>query len=156
MSDQDRRSPADDEWRDIHLDDIISGVSSFIALVSGVVEAVGSAVNQPRPDQPAVPLRPSSPARLGAGAAIAGVRDPVVELFDEGEEIVLTVEWPYVDEGQIQIDLHGDVLSLTIGGAWPYSTDLLLPGVFDAASLRQRHRNGITEVRVLRQREDQR
>jgi HSP20 family molecular chaperone IbpA len=117
MPDRREPSPNDDGWRDIHLDDIVKGVSTFITLVSGVVETVGSTVNQSRrdPSRPLTQPAPSVPARLGAGSLLAGMRDPIVDLFDEGAHIVLVVEWPYVDEAPIQIDLQDDVLSLIIG-----------------------------------------
>jgi HSP20 family molecular chaperone IbpA len=152
MSDRREHTPNDDGWRDIHLDDILKGVSTFITLVSGVVETVGSAVNQSRrdPSRPLAPAAPSAPTRLGAGSLVAGTRDPIVDLFDEGAEIVLVVEWPYVDQAPIQIDLQDDVLSLTIGGDRPYRTDVLLPGMVDATTLERACRNGITEVRLRR------
>jgi HSP20 family molecular chaperone IbpA len=150
MPEPDRRPPDEQEWRDIHLDDIIRGVGSFISLVSSVVESVETAVGTGRSHELRAPATQTAPARIGAGAALAGVRDPLVDLFDEGDEIVVVVEWPYVDEGQLQVEVQDDVLSLTIGGEWPYSTDLLLPGSVEAASMRQIYRNGLTEVRLRR------
>jgi HSP20 family molecular chaperone IbpA len=152
MSDRRELPPNDDGWRDIHLEDILKGVGTFITLVSDVVETVGSAVNQSRrdPSRPLAQAASSAPARLGAGSLLAGMRDPIVDLFDEGAEIVLVVEWPYVDQAPIQIDVEDDVLSLTIGGDRPYTTDILLPGVVDAATLERTCRNGITEVRFRR------
>ena len=152
MSDRRDRTPNDDGWRDIHLDDILKGVSTFITLVSGVVETVGSSVNQSRrdPSRPLAPPTASAPARLGAGSHVAGMRDPIVDLFEEGAQIVLVVEWPYVDEAPIQIDLQDDVLSLMIDGDRPYTTEILLPGMVDATIVERMCRNGITEVRLQR------
>jgi len=152
MSDHMEQAPNDDGWRDIHLDDIVRGVSSFIAMVSDVVETVSSSVNQSRrdPSRPLASTAPSAPARLGAGSLVAGTRDPIVDLFDEGAQIVLIIEWPYVDEAPIQIDLHDDVLSLNIGGERPYATEILLPGLVNASTLERACRNGITEVRLQR------
>jgi HSP20 family molecular chaperone IbpA len=149
MSDRSERTP-DDGWRDIHLDDILKGVSTFIALVSDVVETV--TVNQSRrdPSRPLAQATPSAPTRLGAGALAAGVRDPIVELFDEGAQIVVVIEWPYVDEAPIEIDLQDDVLSVSIGGEPAYTTEILLPGMVNAATLERSYRNGMTEVRLQR------
>ena len=143
MSDHMERTPNDDGWRDIHLDDIVEGISTFIAMVSDVVETVSSSVNQPRRD-------PSMSARPGAGSLVAGTRDPIVDLFDEGAQIVLIIEWPYVDEAPIQIDLQDDVLSLNIGGEPPYATEILLPGLVNTSTVERTCRNGITEVRLQR------
>ncbi|MEN9934071.1 MAG: hypothetical protein RLZZ387_650 [Chloroflexota bacterium] len=148
MPEQGRTPPEEQEWKDIHLEDIIRGVGSFISFVSGVVETVETAVGQRSHEVRKTGPQQTPPARLGAGAAVAGVRDPVVDLFDEGEEIVLVVEWPYVDEGQLLVEVQDDVLSLAIGGDLPYATDLLLPAAVDPPSLRQTYRNGMTEVRL--------
>jgi HSP20 family molecular chaperone IbpA len=148
MADRKAPAPPDDGWRDIHLEDILKGVGTFITLVSDVVEAVNNtrgtrARSIGRAEQPA-------PARLSAGSALAGMRDPIVDLFDEDEEIILIVEWPYVDEGPIRVELQDDVLSLTIAGERPYTAELLLPSAVDATTLRQTYHNGMTEVRLRR------
>jgi len=147
MADNDRR-PDNDEWRDIHLDDILRGVGSFISLVSGVVESM-STPSTARTHEVRSPAE-QSPLRVGAGSALAGVRDPVVELFDEGQELVLVIEWPYADESQLHVEVVDDVVSLTLRGEWPFSTDILLPSVVDPASLQYSFRNGITEMRLKR------
>lgn len=147
----DRKDRAqDDGWQDIHLDDIAKGVNSFFAMVSDVVERLGANTNGSRRYQMRSAGSHSTPTRLGAGSALAGVRDPVVDMFDEGSEILLLVEWSYTDEAPLQIDLQDDVLSLSIGGEHPYTTDVLLPYVVDASSLQQSSRNGITSLRLRR------
>ncbi len=138
----------DEGRRDIHLDDIVRGVGSFISLVAEVVESVGSAVNQPASAGGA--LDTFAPTRLPAGSPVSGVRDPLVELFDEGDEIVVVIDWPYAAENQIQVEVQDDVLAVTIGGEFPHTTELLLPAAVDPASLRRTHRNGMTEVRLTR------
>ncbi len=140
----------DDGWQDIHLDDIAKGVNSFFAMVSDVVERLGANNNSSRRYQMRSAGSQSSPSRLGAGSALAGVRDPVVDLFDEGSEVLLLIEWSYTDEAPLHIELQDDVLSLSIGGDHPYTTDVLLPYVVDASSLNQSCRNGITALRLRR------
>jgi HSP20 family molecular chaperone IbpA len=120
----------------------------FISLVSSVVESVSAP--SPARSHEVRPPAGQSPVRLGGGSALAGVRDPVVDLFDEGVELVLVIEWPYGNAEQLRIDVEDDVVSLAFGGEWPFSTDILLPGVVDPASLRRSSRNGITEVRLRR------
>jgi hypothetical protein len=145
-----KNSSQDDGWQDIHLDDIAKGVNSFFAMVSDVVERLGANNNSSRRYQMRSAGSQSAPSRLGAGSALAGVRDPVVDLFDEGSEILLLVEWSYTDEAPLSIDLQDDVLSLSIGGDHPYTTDVLLPYVVDASSVSQSCRNGITTLRLRR------
>lgn len=136
--------PEDEGWRDIHLDDIVRGVGSLIGFVSSVAESLSSGANQSRTPA-ARPVNRGQPlAHLDPGAA-----EPAVDLFDEGAEIVLVVDWRDGDAGQVEVSVQDDVLSLGFGGAAP-AVDLLLPGVVDPASLRLSARNGISEIRLRR------
>jgi hypothetical protein len=151
MPERTPRPPEDEGWRDIHLDDIARGVGTLIGFVSGVVSTVGSAVNQNR-TAAARPLggrpvaRPWSP---GPPAAPAPTREPLLDLFDEGDEFVLLVEWPDGDPALIEASARDDVLSLAFGAEAP-AVDLLLPAVVDPASLRRRERNGTVAFRLRR------
>lgn len=144
----DRKEPNDEKWRDVHLDDLIHGLGSFLVFVSDVVDAV----NQPRTPRPN-PIDSNesfAPIRLSAGSVIAGVRDPIIDIFDEGAELVLVVEWPYVAEGPVGVEVHDDVLTLTIGGECPFTADVLLPGAVDATNIHHSYHNGITTIRLVR------
>jgi hypothetical protein len=79
----------------------------------------------------------------------SAAREPLVDLFDEGEEIVLVVEWPDGDVEQIAVSVQDDVLALGFGAGAP-AVDLLLPGAVEPSSLRQQARNGIVEIRLRR------
>lgn len=140
-------SPQDEEWRDIHLDDIVRGVGALVNFVSDVAAQLGSTVNQSR-TAAARPLNAGLPRAAEAEAAL-GLREPLVELFDEGEEIVLVVEWPDGDVGQLAVSVEDDVLSLSFGDGAPI-IDLLLPAIVIPSSLRQRASNGICELRLRR------
>lgn len=142
----DRSDPKDEGWRDIHLDDIVRGVGSLIGFVSGVAESVGSTMNQSRTPA-ARPVNRGQP--FAHVEPEVDAREPTVDLFDEGAEIVLVVDWRDGDAGQIEVAVEGDVLSLSFGGAAP-ALDLLLPGVVDPSSLRLSARNGISEIRLRR------
>jgi hypothetical protein len=137
-------------WSDIHLDDILKGFGALIGMVSGAVEAVGSAFQGPSYTRPLNTGGAGAPATLGAGSPLAGVRDPVVEIFDEGDEIMLIVEWPYGEEEQILVEARDDILCLSLAGEFPYSTEILLPGCVEATPLSRSYRNGILEVRLRR------
>lgn len=146
MPERPGRPPQDEGWRDIHLDDIARGVGSLINFVSDVVESFGSTVGQAR--TPAA--RPISPRPAGApaDADAADQRDLLLDLFDEGEEIVLVAEWPD-DAGPLEVSVQDDVLTLAFADEAP-PIELLLPAVVDPASLRRADRNGIVEIRLRR------
>jgi HSP20 family protein len=146
MSDRAPRPPEDEGWKDIHLDDIVWGVGSLLTFLSGIVEGAGSAANQSR--TPAA--RPIGSGTLHRAPDLAAdPREPLLDLFDEGEEIVVVVEWPDGDPSQIEAEANGDVLALSFGGGAP-DADLLLPAPVDPAVLRRSTRNGVTEIRLRR------
>jgi len=82
------------------------------------------------------------------GPMVAEVREPLVDLFDEGQEIVVVGELPGVDEEEIYIEVQDDILSLETTGERKYAKEILLPEAVDAATLRKTYRNGILELRL--------
>lgn len=86
--------------------------------------------------------------RTEDGPVVADVREPLVDLFDEEGEILLVAELPGVDESEISVELHGDVLSLETSGACKFAREILLPAPVEAESLQKTYRNGILELRL--------
>ncbi|NJN16142.1 MAG: Hsp20/alpha crystallin family protein [Oscillochloris sp.] len=84
------------------------------------------------------------------GPEMAEIREPLVDVFDEGEELLVLAELPGADETTIKVELHGDILALEAGGTRRYAKEVLLPAAADPASLQRSYRNGILEVRVKR------
>ena len=85
------------------------------------------------------------------GAVVADVREPLVDVFEEEQEIVVVAEMPGVAEEEVGIDIDEDILSLKTTGDRKYEKELLLPAAVDARSLRKVFKNGILELRVKRQ-----
>jgi HSP20 family protein len=96
--------------------------------------------------QPFGNIRPTA-----QGPEVAEVREPLVDLFDEGDEMVLIAEVPGVDAADVQVELHGDILALETQGSRRYAKEVLLPAPGDPATLHSNYRNGILEVRVRKQ-----
>jgi len=82
------------------------------------------------------------------GPVVAEVREPLVDMFDEDQEIVVVAEMPGVAEEDIRCEIQDDILSLETGGERRYAKEILLPGAVDAATLRKTYRNGILELRL--------
>lgn len=82
------------------------------------------------------------------GPVVADVREPLVDVFDEATEILIVVELPGVNEAQIQVELHADVLAITTTGERLYTKEILLTTQVEAASLQQTYTNGILELRL--------
>lgn len=82
------------------------------------------------------------------GPVVADVREPLVDSFDEGSEILVVAELPGVSEAQLQVELRGDILSISTNGERRYAKEILLEAPVDPGSLRQSYTNGILELRL--------
>jgi HSP20 family protein len=82
------------------------------------------------------------------GPVVAEVREPLVDVFDEGEEIVVAAELPGVSQQDIRVEVQDDIVSLETTGARKYAKEILLPESVQAATLRKSYNNGILELRL--------
>jgi HSP20 family protein len=89
------------------------------------------------------------------GPVVSDTREPLVDVFDEGEEIVVVAEIPGVQETDIHLEINGDVLALAAAGSKrKYQKEILLPAAVDPATQRQSYQNGYLELR-FRKAEDE-
>ena len=86
------------------------------------------------------------------GPVVAEVREPLVDVFDEGEAIVLVAELPGVAEEEIRIEIQDDVLSLETTGERKYAKEVLLPAAVEVEPIHKAYKNGILEVRLQKAR----
>jgi HSP20 family protein len=82
------------------------------------------------------------------GPEVVDVREPLIDVFDEEKEIVIAAELPGVKDNAIEVDIRGDVLSLSSSGDRRYAKEVLLPSAVDAASLKRSFNNGLLELRL--------
>jgi len=82
------------------------------------------------------------------GPEVVDVREPLIDVFDEGTEIVIAAELPGAREDEIDIEVQGDVLALSSSGERRYAREVLLPSPVDAASMRRSFKNGLLELRL--------
>lgn len=82
------------------------------------------------------------------GPVVDDVREPLVDVFDEVGEVIVTAEIPGVAESEISLSLEGNRLSLATTGRHLYAKTITLPGNIDPASLERSHRNGILQVKL--------
>jgi HSP20 family protein len=83
-----------------------------------------------------------------SGAEAPEVREPLVDMFDEGTELVIIAEVPGVSDAEIVVRIEGDVLALETSGERRYAKEIVLPQATDLTSLQRNYRNGILELRV--------
>jgi HSP20 family protein len=82
------------------------------------------------------------------GPVVSDVREPLVDVFDEGEDIVVTAELPGVAEEELTLSASGSVLTLETSGSSRYAREIPLPAPVDPRSLRHGYRNGILRVQL--------
>src|SRR5262249_37383893 len=89
------------------------------------------------------------------GVVVDDVHEPLVDVFDEGSEIVVTVELPGARENEIKVEQRDALLAIESQGERRYAKEVLLPGAIDGNSLQKKYNNGVLEIRARnRSRED--
>jgi HSP20 family protein len=84
-------------------------------------------------------------------AVVDEVREPLVDLFDEQDHVLVVAEMPGVGENEVQLELQDDILTISAEhGDKKYRREVLLPEVFAESQMSRRCHNGILEVRFTR------
>ena len=82
---------------------------------------------------------------------VAEVREPIVDVFDEGDYLMVIAELPGVEEADIHLEIKGDILSLKAEGKdRKYSKEVLLPSEVEAGSLETQYKSGIMEIKLAK------
>ncbi|MDD5309890.1 MAG: Hsp20/alpha crystallin family protein [Deltaproteobacteria bacterium] len=85
----------------------------------------------------------------GCGAVVEEAREPMVDVFDEGDHLLLVAELPGVDVGDIRFEIKDDVLTLNAArGERKYRKEVLLPAAVLVAGVTPSHRNGVFELKL--------
>lgn len=84
-----------------------------------------------------------------AGPVVSEEREPLVDVFDEGDTVVVVAELPGATEGSIEVEVQGATLSLRARGpSWRYVKEVALPTGVDPKSAERSYQNGVLEVRL--------
>lgn len=83
------------------------------------------------------------------GPKIEEEREPITDVFDEKEEVVVMAEMPGISEEGISVDLKGDILAIkAVNGHRSYYKEVLLPSPVRPDTLTSNYKNGVLEVRI--------
>lgn len=82
------------------------------------------------------------------GFVVDEVREPLVDVFDEGDEFAVTAELPGVKEAEIAVEFKADRLTIESKGDRRYAKEIVLPGEVDPESLHKKYNNGVLEMRM--------
>jgi HSP20 family protein len=79
------------------------------------------------------------------------IREPMVDLFDEQDCVIVVAEMPGIAEEDVKLDLQDDILTIAAQrGDAKYRREVLLPTAFAADRMSCKCRNGILEVRFAK------
>jgi HSP20 family protein len=83
------------------------------------------------------------------GPVVEEEREPLTDIFDEKDEVLVIAEIPGVQEESITLSLTGDILEVSAKGKTRgYRKEMLLPVKVRPESLSSTYTNGILEVRI--------
>jgi len=83
------------------------------------------------------------------GAVVAEFREPLVDVIDEGDHLLIIAELPGVQSEDISIEVKGDILELKAEAKdRKYGKEALLPSPVDADSLKSSCKNGVLEIKL--------
>lgn len=83
------------------------------------------------------------------GPKVEEEREPMTDVFDEKEEIVVIAEMPGIEEADLKIDLKEDMLDISAArNTRKYRKELLLPVKVQKENMKVKYNNGILEIRI--------
>lgn len=82
---------------------------------------------------------------------VAEVREPMIDIFEEENHILVVAEMPGIGESDIKLDLKEDILTISAGrGDKKYQKEVLLPAAYSPDKMSHTCRNGVLEVKLSR------
>lgn len=86
------------------------------------------------------------------GAVVEEVREPITDVFDEKDHILIIAELPGIPEDRIKVELEGDILNLSASNKdRKYAKEVLLPAKVKPDSLKTVYKNGILEITIQKE-----
>jgi len=82
---------------------------------------------------------------------IEDVREPLVDVFDEGGELMVLAEMPGVEARDVKVAIDDGEMELSAGrGEWQYRKKFELPSPADPSTVKLSEKNGIVEIRCAK------
>jgi HSP20 family protein len=84
-------------------------------------------------------------------AVVHEICEPLVDIFDEQDHVLVLAEMPGVGEGDIHLGLKDDILTLAAEkGDKKYRKEVLLPASFSSDKMSYRCQNGVLEIKLTK------
>lgn len=85
------------------------------------------------------------------GPVVEEEREPVVDIFDEKDHILIISELPGVSEKDVNFELKGDILKLSAKSKdRKYSKEILLSAKVQKDKIESSYKNGIFEIKLMK------
>jgi HSP20 family protein len=83
------------------------------------------------------------------GPKVDEEREPMTDIFNEKNEIVVIAEMPGIEESDLKIDLKEDILEFSaVSKSRNYRKELLLPVKVKKQNMHHKFTNGILEIKI--------
>jgi len=83
------------------------------------------------------------------GPVVEEVREPMVDVFDDPQQIDIVVEMPGIEEKDINLEIKGDILNISAEGEnRKYQKEVLLPRPAKAKNMNWSYKNGVLEIKI--------
>lgn len=83
------------------------------------------------------------------GPRVDEEREPITDIFDEKDELVVIAEMPGIEEKDIKININADMMTISANGKnRKYQKELLLPCKVQNDPVSSKYNNGILEIRL--------
>jgi len=87
--------------------------------------------------------------RTPKGPTIEKEREPITDIFDEEDEVIVMAEMPGINADDIKLDLKEDILDISAQNEdRQYHKEVLLPAKIKAETLKSSYKNGILEIKM--------
>ncbi|MDP8313708.1 MAG: archaeal heat shock protein Hsp20 [Candidatus Celaenobacter antarcticus] len=87
--------------------------------------------------------------RTPKGPTIEKEREPITDIFDEEDEVIVMAEMPGINADDIKLDLKEDILDISAQNKdRKYHKEVLLPAKIKAETLRSSYKNGILKIKM--------
>jgi HSP20 family protein len=93
-------------------------------------------------------LKPSQTSKYGL--EISNERTPLIEMFDQGENVKIIAEVPGVDKRDIRITSTEKTVNIDVGGERPFKKSIGLSEPIVPSQSKARYNNGILEITLAK------
>jgi len=83
------------------------------------------------------------------GPVVEEEREPIVDVFDENDHILVVAELPGIEEQDLKTEIKDDILNISARkGDRKYKKEVLLPSKVEEKPISSTYKNGILEIKL--------